>query len=121
MIKKEKESGIIKKIKDNAFESASEEDSDADEDEDEKEILKKYNQIGKIPLSKKKKEIFREILKNLNLSKKEIKIALIFCLENIKSAEEIIATIFLFLKDSKYYNNKVNKISQNEKIKINYL
>lgn len=69
--------------------------------------MSKNNQIGKVPLTNMKREIFNEILKNVNLTKREIKIALIFCYENVKSAEEIIDTIFRFLKESKNYNNKV--------------
>lgn len=76
-------------------------------DEEEKEIMNKNNQIGKIPLTNKKREILTEILRNVNLTKREIKIALIFCYENIKSAQEIVETIFKFLKDSRNYNSKV--------------
>ena len=99
---------LLNKIKENAFDSASDEDSsEMENDEEEKDILSKHNQIGKVPLTNKKKEIFNEILKNLNPTKREIKIALIFCYENIKSAEEIIVIIFQYLIDSKNYNNKV--------------
>jgi len=76
-------------------------------DEEEKEIMSINNQIGKVPLTSKKREVFNEILKNLDFTKREIKIALIFCFENVKSSEEIIDTIFRFLKESKNYNNKV--------------
>jgi len=99
----------LNKIKGNGFDSVSDEDSsDLENDAEEKEILNKNNQIGKVSLTTKKREILNEILKNVNLSKREIKIALIFCYENVKSAEQIIETIFIFLKESKNYNNKVN-------------
>lgn len=107
-MKKEKDAALLSKIKENAFDSASDEDSsDLENDEEEKEIMTKNNQIGKVPLTTKKREILNELLKNVNLTKREIKILLIFCYENVKSAEEIINTIFRFLKESKNYNNKV--------------
>ncbi len=87
----------------------SEDSSDLD-DEEEKEISSKYNQIGKVPLTTKKREIFNEILKHLTLKKIQMKIAMFFCYENIKSSEEIIQIIFQYIKESKNFNNKVTNI-----------
>lgn len=86
--------------------------SSGEDEEEEKEILNKFNLIGEIPLTKKKKEILEEILKNLNLKNKEIKIALVFCYENVKSSSEIIEKIYEILKNCDNINEKVNFISK---------
>lgn len=88
-------------------EKLSEDSSYAESDEEEKDIANKHNQIGKVPLSSKKRELFNEILTFLNSTKREIKIALIFCYENVKSAEDIINMILDHFKESKNMNKKV--------------
>lgn len=87
--------------------------SSGEDEEEEKEILNKFNQIGEIPLTKKKKEILEEILKNLNLKNKEIKIALVFCYENVKSCNEIIEKIYEILKNCDNINEKVYFFKKN--------
>lgn len=95
---------------DSDLDSDSDSDSNTNFNSEEKELNKKFNQIGKVPLGFKKKEIFKEMLRTLNNFKSSFKVLLFFCYENIKNAEMIVSMIFEAFKNSQNFNKKVKEL-----------